>query len=113
MVEDTPGVLIEDVDIIHHYNGAFAAYFPKSGGVTYRRCRARDQILTPLGRGAPTSNYCNFISSPDANGTRFEQVKYWNVSKNLAWNASSMAAMDWASQEFTPRAPIRNQFAWK
>jgi hypothetical protein len=49
MVEDTPsGVLIEDVDIIHQYNGAFAAHVPKSVGVTYRRGPACDQILTPL-----------------------------------------------------------------
>jgi hypothetical protein len=116
MVEDTPNVLVEDVDAVHHGNGAFGAYKPKSVNVTFRRCRAKDQIKSNQGRGKPSSDGgagpCNFVSSPDSSGTRFEQIIYTNISSNLAWVTSRMAVMDWKPQNFTPREPIRNQFAW-
>jgi hypothetical protein len=70
--------------------GAFSAYDAKSVGVTFRRCRAWDQILGNQGRGKPSSDGgdgpCNFVSSPTARGTRFEATTYYNVSNNLIWN---------------------------
>jgi len=107
MVEHTNGVIVEDVDCENHFNGAFSVY-DTSANVTYRRCRAKNQLLTNQGRGNPTSNYCNFVSAPGVTGTRFEQVKYWNISSNLAWQ-TPFTVMDWAPLNFTPRAPIRNR----
>jgi hypothetical protein len=113
MIEQTSNVLVEDVDAVHHMNGAFSVY---DNGVnnTFRRCRAKDQVQQDQGRGPASSNYCNFVSAPGCSGTRFEQITYQSISSNLAWDTSKggFAAKDWAAGTFTPRAPIRNQFSW-
>ena len=117
MVQDTPGVLFEDCDAVRQGNGAFAVYSGTGGSpssnVIYRRCRVKDTIQQEVGRGKIASNYCSFISSPGCVGTRFEQNKYYHVNEsNLAWDGSTMAVMDWVRQDFTPRAPIRDEFGW-
>jgi hypothetical protein len=114
MIENgTSGALIEDVDTIHHGNGAFSTY-DASHNTIWRRCRVRDQILTDQGRGNPTSNNKGqgpavFVSDPTCQNTRFEAVKFYNVNKgNFAWLDSTMTAQDWKEENFTPRSPIRN-----
>jgi hypothetical protein len=108
----THGVLVEDVDCIRQGNGAFAVYNASNNNI-YRRCRVRDTIQQSQGRGPALSNYCTYVSSPDCSGTRFEQNKYFNVNEgNLFWLASTMTARDCVKEDFTPRAPIRNKFAW-
>ena len=111
MVEHTNGTLVEDVDVVQHFNGAFSSYDGTVAAI-FRRCRAKNQSLTNQGRGNPGSSYCNFVSSnqPEAvSGTRFEQCKYFNVSTNLTWHDSTIVVRDITSGDFTPRAPIRNR----
>lgn len=120
MVEGTSNVLFEDVDAINFGNGAFAVYnYSGKGasGVIYRRCRARDQIMTDQGLGRPKSAQSAgpivYISSPGTSGTRIEQNIRFNVNENnLIWDKANCAVMESVVQDFTPRAPVRNQFAW-
>jgi len=115
IVEDTPNCIIEDVDAVRFLNGAFSSADALSIGNTFRRCRARDQV-PDQGRGKASSDtgggpltFHSYLSS----GTRYEAAVYWNVDeRNIAWDQGKMAVCDTTKQEFTPRAAIRNTFAW-
>jgi hypothetical protein len=114
MVEDhSSGVVVEDVDCIHHGNGAYSFYDTSHNGV-YRRCRMKDQIKGDQGFGPPSSDGgagpVNIVAEPgDTQGARFEACKYFNVNKNnLAWVDGS-TFVDLTEGDFTPRAAIRNR----
>ena len=118
MVENgTDGALIEDVDVIHHGNGAFSFYDQADNGI-FRRCRMKDQIIGNQGRGNPASGSsgqpCNLVAQPAqggkpaVTGARFEALLYDNISTNHTW-VSPGTFVDMKAQAFTPRAPIRNR----
>jgi Right handed beta helix region len=121
MIESTSGVLVEDVDMLHMGNGGPGVFSGAaqpgipgtSSNTIYRRIRIKDTIQADQGRGPALSGYTTYTSSPGCINTKFEQCKHFNVNLgSLAWDVSTMTTRDWANVDFTPRAPIRNKFAW-
>lgn len=116
IVEDTPNCVIEEVDAVHFVNGAFSSADALSRNNVFCRCRARDQV-GDQGRGKASSDTksgaLTFHSYNGASGTSYVQAKYWAVNKNnLAWDQGTMAVREFTEEDFTPRAAIRNLFAW-
>lgn len=114
MIQDTPSVLVEDVDCVNQGNGAFSSFGPKSSDNIFRRCNARDMIAISQGRGVPTSGALAYHSWSGAARTKFEQCKYFNIvsASKLAWDQATMAVKDFTPANFTARAPVRNVFGW-
>jgi hypothetical protein len=115
ITEGTPGVLFEDIDLLHMGCGGPTAYSGYGGSaqsrdVTFRRVRTKDTIQADQGRGVPSSNYLTYSSSSGTVNTRYEQCLHFNVKdSNLAYDQATMTVKDWKKQDFTPRAPIRNR----
>jgi hypothetical protein len=112
MVEDnSTGVIIEDVDVIHYGNGAFS-FFDGAHNGKYVRCRMKDQITGDQGLGKPSSDGGAgpvTLSTYAVNNARFEQCKHYNVNENnLAWVTGS-TMVDLTKGDFTPRAAINNR----
>lgn len=105
------GGLCEDVDALHQGNGCFSAY--PGIGVTFRRTRARDNICSDQGRGAPLSDGLAWAGSPESSGLAIEDSRYFALCAGLVWDESVFDLVELDEEDFTPRGPQRLRFCWE
>lgn len=114
MYERSSNGTTTDVDTIRMGNGSFSAY--PSYNITFRNTRARENICDDQrGEGPPKSKALVWAGSPDSYGLRLEASKYFKLCNpgNRVWDATVFEIVEIASEDFTPRAPIVNVFAWE
>ncbi|HEX7601676.1 MAG TPA: right-handed parallel beta-helix repeat-containing protein, partial [Polyangiaceae bacterium] len=112
---DTGAGLVEDVDAVHMGNGCFSNYAGADGNI-FRRVRCRDNVCTSQdGRGAPSSGALMFCGKPSgSNNTVVEQAKYFaSCNGNVSWPSASFSTLDLKSEDFVPRAALKQTFCWE
>lgn len=105
------GGLCEDVDAVRMGNGCYGAQ--PGFGITFRRTRARDNICTDQGRGAPASGGLAWSALGTVSGLRIEQSSHFNLCYDSVWDPDNFDALDLQEADFTPREPLRLSFCWE
>jgi len=105
------GGLCEDVDTLRMGNGCFSGY--PGRGVTFRRTRARDNICSDQGRGAPLSGGLAWAGSPESSALRIEASSYHSLCAGIVWSEAVFDTVELTDTDFTPRAPLRLAFCWE
>lgn len=128
MFENCDGGLVEDVDAVRMGNGSFAAY--PSNNIVFRRCRARDMIITAQGRDdhnnetdekvpdgipdLPLSGGLCFAGEPSGIDNIIDDCRVFNLggAANM-WSPDAFLTVDITAEDFTPRSPIKLVMPWE